>query len=114
MLIYKIMSSDEWTTFKATNTFHGSEVDIQDGFIHFSTKEQTVETANKHFFGQSGLILVAVDEEKLGDKLIYETSRGGALFPHFYEPLKFSTVVNSIEFEPDVQGNFQFPQSFSS
>ena len=113
MLIYKIMSSDEWNAFKAHKTFHGSEVDVQDGFIHFSTKEQAIETANKHFVGQSNLILEAVDEERLGDTLVYETSRGGALFPHFYEPLKFSTVVDSIEFEPDVEGKFQFPQDFS-
>lgn len=112
MLIYKIMSSAEWHEFEATQIFNGSEVDIQDGFIHFSTKEQTIETANKHFAGQNGLVLVAVEEAKLGDKLIYETSRGGALFPHLYEALRLSAVAKTIEFEPNAQGSFQFPRDF--
>jgi uncharacterized protein (DUF952 family) len=32
-------------------------------------------------------MLVGVDEAHLGDDLIYEVSRGGALFPHLYGPL---------------------------
>ena len=64
--------------------FHRRPIDLTDGFIHFSTAEQVQETAAKHFAGQSGLLLVAVDGGGLGDALIYEASRGGALFPHLY------------------------------
>ena len=70
-----------------TGEFCGAPVDLADGFIHFSTAEQTRETAAKHFRGQSDLLLVAVEAEALGPALRYEPSRGGALFPHLYAPL---------------------------
>ena len=60
---------------------------VADGFIHFSTAEQAVETAARHFAGQDDLLLIAVDAAALGDALKYEVSRGGALFPHLYAPL---------------------------
>jgi uncharacterized protein (DUF952 family) len=68
-------------------------VDLTDGFIHFSTDAQVRETAAKHFAGQRDLMLVAVDGEALGERLRYEPSRGGALFPHLYGSLPFSAVL---------------------
>jgi uncharacterized protein (DUF952 family) len=51
------------------------------------------ETAAKHFAGKADLLLVAVDEAALGDRLRYEVSRGGALFPHLYADLPLSAVL---------------------
>ncbi len=39
------------------------------------------------------LTLVAVDATALGADLVWEPSRGGALFPHLYAPLPLSAVV---------------------
>ena len=41
--------------------FAGAPIDRQDGFIHFSTAGQAVETAAKHFAGADDLMLIAVD-----------------------------------------------------
>ena len=73
--------------------FRGSEVDLRDGFIHFSSAAQVVETAGKHFAGQSDLLLVRIDSAKLGDLLKWEPSRGGALFPHLYGDLDLTAVT---------------------
>ena len=86
-LVYKIVPRDLWRAAEAKGEFAGAPVDLADGFIHFSTAEQTAETAAKHFRGQSDLLLVAVEAEALGAALRYEPSRGGALFPHLYAPL---------------------------
>jgi uncharacterized protein (DUF952 family) len=86
-LIYKILSATEWREAEHAGAFRGAGIDLSDGYIHFSTLEQTAETAAKHFAGQHDLVVVAVDAEKLGDKLKWERSRGGALFPHLYGPL---------------------------
>jgi uncharacterized protein (DUF952 family) len=86
-MIYKIVTAQEWAVALAEGRFLGSAVDLADGFIHFSTAAQAAETAAKHFSGQSGLLLVGVEEKSLGDALVYEISRGGALFPHLYGPL---------------------------
>ena len=83
-VIYKICPAALWRAAERDGVFRGAPVDLADGFIHFSTAAQVVETAAKHFAGQSDLLLVRVHAEKLGDALKWEPSRGGALFPHLY------------------------------
>jgi uncharacterized protein (DUF952 family) len=90
--IYKICPEALWREAEAAGRFGGAPVDQADGFIHFSTASQAVETAAKHFAGRSGLLLVAVEAGRLGDALRYEVSRGGALFPHLYAPLPLAAV----------------------
>ncbi|RTL63783.1 MAG: DUF952 domain-containing protein [Hyphomicrobiales bacterium] len=85
--IYKICSRAEWEAAERAGAFSGSAVDVKDGYIHFSTAEQAVETAAKHFAGAADLVLVRVEAEALGADLKWELSRGGALFPHLYAPL---------------------------
>ncbi|KFI31339.1 hypothetical protein CG51_14485 [Haematobacter missouriensis] len=93
MLILKIFRRPEWDAFRAAGVTHGAPVDVADGFIHFSTPTQVGETAARHFAEESDLVLVAVSVEPLGADLKWEPSRGGALFPHLYRPLRLSDVV---------------------
>ncbi len=93
MMIYKIFRSNEWEVFQQTGETTGAPVDLADDFIHFSTASQAAETAARHFAGLDGLILLAVDTDKLGNALKWETSRGGDLFPHLYDTLKTASVV---------------------
>lgn len=92
-MIYKLLPTAEWRDAERRGRFDGSAVDRRDGFIHFSDRSQVVETAARHFAGQSGLTLLTVDPDRLGDALRWEASRGGALFPHLYAPLPVAAVV---------------------
>ena len=94
ILIYKIVPAALWREAERIGVFEGSPVDMRDGFIHFSTAAQLVDTAQKHFAGQRNLLLVAVDAGRL--ELRWEPSRGGQLFPHLYGVLPLS-VVQSVE-----------------
>jgi uncharacterized protein (DUF952 family) len=91
-LIFKIAGADEWRAAEEAGVFGGSAVDRADGYIHFSTAAQAVETAAKWFAGREDLVLAAVDADVLGAALRWEASRGGALFPHLYAPLPISAV----------------------
>jgi len=91
-LIFKICPSELWREAESTGSFAGAPLDRKDGFIHFSTAAQARETAAKHFSGQPGLVLVAVEAEALGEELRFEVSRGGDLFPHLYAPLPLTAV----------------------
>lgn len=91
-VIYKICPAALWRAAERDGVFRGAPVDLADGFIHFSTAAQVVETAVKHFAGQFDLVLVRVQAHKLGDRLKWEPSRGGALFPHLYGPLDVRDV----------------------
>lgn len=93
MLIYKIFRADEWAAFQAAGETPGAPVDLTDGFVHFSTATQAAETAAKHFAGEDGLEILALDAETLGEALKWEPSRGGALFPHLYRVLRMNDVL---------------------
>lgn len=108
-VLYKIMSRQEWETAQANGLYEGSEVDRRDGFIHLSASHQVRATAQKHFSGKTGLLLVSVAEEALNQKLRWEASRGGDLFPHVYGPLPLSAISEVIPL-PLVNGAHQFPK----
>jgi len=91
--IYHMCRRAEWERAVLGGVYPGSSQDVADGFMHFSTAEQIVESAARHRAGQDDLVLLAVEEERLGEVLRWERSRGGALFPHLYGPLPLDAVV---------------------
>jgi uncharacterized protein (DUF952 family) len=93
MRIYKILRAAEWAELDSRGETAGAPIDVADGYVHFSTADQVAETAARHFAGQDGLILAAFDTDALGDALVWEPSRGGALFPHLYCPLRRADVL---------------------
>ncbi|HVV42833.1 MAG TPA: DUF952 domain-containing protein [Nitrobacter sp.] len=92
-IIYKICPASAWREAERQGVYRGSADDLRDGFIHFSTAAQVAGTARKHFAGQTGLFLIAVDAAALGDALRWDVSRGGELFPHLYGPLDLGHVT---------------------
>jgi uncharacterized protein (DUF952 family) len=107
--LYKICPAALWREAEGAGVFRGSAVDLRDGFIHFSTAAQVAETAARHFAGASDLVLVQVDAGRLGDRVKWEPSRGGALFPHLYGTLDLTAVtwVAPLPLGPD--GRHRFP-----
>ena len=111
--IYKICTASEWHEAEHAGVYRGSAVDHRDGFIHFSTAEQSVETASKWFAGQRDLVLVAVDASVLGARLKWEPSRGGALFPHLYGDLELTAVLRVDPLPLDASGRHAFPNTMA-
>jgi uncharacterized protein (DUF952 family) len=109
-IAYKICTRAEWSQALARGVFEGSPVDRTDGFIHLSAPDQVRATADKWFAGQADLVLVAIDLTALGETVVWEASRGGALFPHIYGPLPTSAArdVQGLAWSPDA--GFAFPE----
>ena len=93
MLIFKIFRTEEWQAFHEAGETLGAPIDLTDGYIHTSTADQLLKTAEKHFAGVTGLMVLALEADTLGDDLKWEPSRGGALFPHLYRPMRLSDVL---------------------
>lgn len=108
--IYHMCHRDEWRAAQTAGRYGGSAQDKADGFIHFSSADQIVESAARHRAGQHGLVLLSVDAGALGDGLKWERSRGGAEFPHLYGGLELDavTAVNDLPLGPD--GLHVFPK----
>ncbi|WP_441228424.1 DUF952 domain-containing protein [Tardiphaga sp. 20_F10_N6_6] len=108
--IYKICPASSWREAERQGIYRGSADDARDGFIHFSTVAQLAETLRKYYFGQTGLFLVAVDADALGDDLRWESSRGGDLFPHLYGELDLGAVTAVLDLRARSDGNHDIPE----
>ncbi|MEM6688797.1 MAG: DUF952 domain-containing protein [Planctomycetota bacterium] len=94
--VYKILTADQHKNLIDNDGFDGSEHDVRDGFIHLSAASQVAGTLEKHYAGQTGLLLVAVDPEMMGEQLRWEVSREDQKFPHLYGRLE-STAVRWVQ-----------------
>jgi uncharacterized protein (DUF952 family) len=108
--IYKICPASAWREAERQGVYRGSADDIRDGFIHFSTVSQVAETASKHFFGQTGLFLIEVDADALGEALRFERSRNGELFPHLYGELDLGAVTGVFNMHARSDGYHDIPE----
>lgn len=86
-----------------------------EGFVHCSTQDQVLETANRYYRGHRGLVLLYIEPERLSSRLEYEaaapvaegSSRAG-LFPHVYGPIAVHALSRVVDFEP-TRGEFEWP-----
>jgi uncharacterized protein (DUF952 family) len=109
-MIYHMCRADEWAVAVVAGSYRGSSQDLADGFIHFSTAAQIVESARRHRAGQAGLLLLAVDPARLGVRLKWEKSRGGDLFPHLYGPLAPAESASARPLPLGPDGGHVFPE----
>jgi uncharacterized protein (DUF952 family) len=112
-MIYHIVPREAWAAAEAADIYRGDTLDAE-GFIHFSTREQVLYVANARFKAHTGLLLLAVDESKLGAELKYEPPYENApealgMFPHLYGALNLDAVTHVYPFEPNEDGSFSFP-----
>ena len=101
MKIYKICDARVWKDAEKASIFHGAGIDLEDGYIHFSTAAQLPDTARLHFRHRDGQVLVTVDSTLL--EIIWEPSRRGDMFPHLYDslPMRAVTAVQAMPVDAD-------------
>jgi uncharacterized protein (DUF952 family) len=109
-LILHITPSDSWAVAQKEGVYRGDTLESE-GFIHTSTPEQIVRTANKFYHGRSGLLLLCIDARRVKPILKWEPPSPGAdeLFPHIYGPLNLDAVIHTLAYEPRADGTFDAP-----
>ncbi len=108
--IYKIATRDVAEAARVSGTFTGMPIDVEDGYLHFSTAAQVGETLRLWFKGKTSLALLAVRSRDMGVALRWEPSRGGQLFPHVYGTFPMSAVVHEASLDVDGDGQCQLPE----
>ena len=108
--IYKISPASAWREAERAGVYRGSADDARDGYIHLSTGSQLAETLRKHYFGQTGPFLIAVDADALGEVLRWEKSRNDELFPHLYGELDLGAVTDVLELRVRSDGGHELPE----
>lgn len=90
-MIYKVTKS----TWRSEDPWAGSQDDLRDGFVHFSTYDQLPRTLEK-FFGKcrDDLFLLAVDPACLAPAdLRWESNGSSRVYPHLYAPMPHDAVM---------------------
>lgn len=118
-MIYHITTRAEWESARRSGEYRASSLESE-GFIHFSRRDQVMRVAERFYRGQSGLVLLVVDPDRLTARLVFEPpinpqtgqTEPGATedFPHLYGPLNADAVVRAVTFEPDADKSFRFPE----
>ena len=109
-IIFHITAGKAWHKAAAEGIYRTETFAIE-GFIHCSTRGQVIQVANIRFRGQTGLVLLSIDTDKVTAEIIYENLEGGSqLFPHIYGELNTNAVIQVAEFEPGANGHFILPE----
>lgn len=108
--VYKVLLAQQWESAKHSGIFHGAPVDIADGYIHLSKREQLAETINKHFNGVGEIEILVFKAEDLGSALKWEPSRGGDLFPHLYSELNINLHKGRFTVSMEEDGSHVLPE----
>lgn len=107
--IYHVCRRLEWIAGAQRGAYPGSSQDAADGFIHFSTGRQVRASAAKHRAGQTGLVLLTVAADALGEALRWEVASNGDRYPHLYGPLAVTAVLAVDDLPLDEAGHHVFP-----
>jgi uncharacterized protein (DUF952 family) len=93
MQLYHITSEAEARKAAQAGEYTPAAFD-REGFIHCSYAHQVPATLERIFRGRTDLVVLEIDPEKLGCKVVDENLEGGTeLFPHIYGHLSMSAVV---------------------
>ena len=106
MKIYHAIDELEWEEAQKKGVYNPPSLE-KDGFLHTSTTEQLLPTANRKYLEQNELFVLVIDTEKLKPEVVFEEASNGERYPHIYGPVNTDTVVGSIRLERDQTGNFQ-------
>lgn len=107
--IFHITKRQDWERAQLEGSYEPPSL-ASEGFIHCSTGDQVIRTANRLFRGQSGLVLLEVDTRQVKAEIKYENCEGGEeAFPHIYGRLDLKSVTHVMPFEPGEGGSFAIP-----
>lgn len=110
-IILHITKREQWQQAKLLGTYRGDTLDSE-GFIHCSTPQQVIKTANNYFYNKKGLVLLCIESEKIQEEIRYE-GVGKEQYPHIYGALNIDAVTQVIDFEPLENGFFELPEAIA-
>ena len=96
--VYKILSIEEWDKAQKLGVIN-TNLDIKDGFIHFSTASQLATSLELYFSNHQEVILLLPNMKTIGANLKYESTKPGSkrngFFAHLYSDLSTEDIAKS-------------------
>ncbi|HRY21604.1 MAG TPA: DUF952 domain-containing protein [Flexilinea sp.] len=112
-MVYHICTQTSYESVKIRGKYSPDSLE-KEGFIHFSSIRQILETANSFYRGEDDLVLLEVDEQ-LTDQIRFErpADHREGLFPHYYGELPVELIRRVLPFPHQADGTFKLPEEIA-
>jgi uncharacterized protein (DUF952 family) len=101
-VIFHIAEAGKWPA----KLYEPSSLESE-GFVHCSTGEQLVDTANRLFHGKGDLLVLVIDSQRLRAEVKFEKAPDGSgEFPHVYGPIGRKAVVGVYGLPAGADGSY--------
>lgn len=95
-IIYHVTTESDWKDTKQKGFYEHASLSAE-GFIHCSQDHQVAGVLERYFAGQTNLLKLVIDTDKLTSKFVFDWSPSTAdTFPHIYGPINIDAVTDVI------------------
>ena len=110
-MIYRIAEAKDWEAAQVSGYFASTDL-LAEGFIHCCTAQQIAAVANRYYQGREALLLLEIDEARVGASLRWEDlTHAGQSFPHVYGRIPLQAVTRCAVLQPGGDGRFSSPSA---
>jgi len=99
----------DWLKQQGAPTYYNPSLETW-GFLHCAQIKDAVDAANCYYRGNSNMLLLCIETEKVIPEITWDTSPYGVVFPHIHGPLNQDAIVDVLEFPIDADGGFILPE----
>ncbi len=106
--IFHIVAEPDWRAACAQGSYRPPSLE-QEGFVHFSYRDQVARTANARFRDRTDLLVIEVDPAGLAHPVVDEDLYGSNEdFPHVYGEIPVTAAVAEHRLGRAPDGGFDF------
>lgn len=106
--VVKLVAPSVWPDICRTGVVPFSALDETDGFMHLSTQDQMIETANRYYTAHERVLGLKIETAAIEAPLKWEPAakRNNDLFPHLYGPCPKEAIAALMILTRDNEGVF--------
>jgi uncharacterized protein (DUF952 family) len=95
-IIYHVTTAANWNNAREQGFYDHPSLK-EEGFIHCSQEHQVAGVLERYFAGQTDLVKLVIDTDKLTSKFVFDWSPSTAdTFPHVYGTINTDAVVDIV------------------
>jgi uncharacterized protein (DUF952 family) len=96
--LFHITSAQQWQDAQTIGHYAHPSLAIE-GFIHCSQQAQLSGVAQRFFAGQTGLVLLTIESDRLQSPWQYDQIETGEQYPHVYGEINLDAVTQVTPFQ---------------
>jgi uncharacterized protein (DUF952 family) len=95
-VFYHVTTASDWKAAQEKGFYKHPSLNAE-GFIHCSQDHQVAGVLERYFAGQTNLVKLVIDSDKLTNKFVFDWSPSTKdTFPHVYGPINTDAVTEVV------------------